>query len=757
MRTRPSVTTKATTTQPAAAKPVSAMSVSAMPAATQPAQRVRVAHEVPGRLRLRSPALADPSLDPSYLEAMLEAVPGVTGARINSAAACVTVRHDGGAGVRQRILELVEDIPGEAFLPGQHRTAPLPLPTVIGQAVAAAATPFLPGGVKAPLSWGLGLPTITHGLGTLLSEGVKVEVLDAAAVGFSLLRGDHFTANAIVAMLGLGNWLEQWTTAKSDQLLKDLLRPQVESVWVERDAREVRLAFADLAVGDVVICGAGELIPVDGVVVDGEAALNRSSITGESLPVQASLGSEVLSGSLVEDGRLKIAARTVGGETSMARTRRFLQNSLRSKSASQKHSDELADRLVPVTLGLGLGLFALTRDVRRAAAVLTVDYSCALKLAAPVAVKSGMHAAGHQGVLLKGGQALDNLAAIDTIVFDKTGTLTRGDLRVTDVLPIQATGAPDETLTPEELLALAAGAEEHYSHPVARAVVAEAKTRGLTLPPISQVDFIVAHGVSAFVQGRRVLVGSRHFLEDDEGVDCALTDALSSRLRGQGKGLLYVARDGLLTGVIALRDELRPEAAEALAALRERGISHIVVLTGDHKDTALAVLSGLGVDEIHWELAPEDKAVIVRRLQAQGRVLAFAGDGVNDAPALLTADVGVCMPGGADLARESAQVVLLEDNLMVLATARDIATRTRRVLTHSFRTAVGVNSAVMLLAASGKLSPVAAAILHNACTLGILGYAASSGNGFGPKTFTGRNKSARPAALSLSPSTPAQE
>jgi len=706
------------------------------------ARRVRVAHELPGRLRLRSAVLGDPSLDLGYLEAMLEAVPGVTSAAINTAATCVTVRFGGGAPVRARILELVGNIPGEAFLPGQHRVAPLPLPTVIGQAAAAAAMPFLPGAVRAPLSWGLGLPTITQGLGTLLAEGVKVEVLDAAAVGFSLLRGDHFTANAIVAMLGLGNWLEQWTTAKSDQLLKDLLRPQVDSVWVERDAREVRVSFAELAVGDVVICGAGELVPVDGVVVDGEAALNRSSITGESLPVQASLGSEVLSGSLVEDGRLKIAARTVGGETSMARTRRFLQNSLRSKSASQKHSDDLADRLVPVTLGLGLGLFALTRDVRRAAAVLTVDYSCALKLAAPVAVKSGMHAAGHCGVLLKGGQALDNLAAIDTIVFDKTGTLTRGDLRVTDLLPTPQAGGGAEALTPAELLALAAGAEEHYSHPVARAVVAEAKTRGLDLPPISQVDFIVAHGVSAFVQGRRVLVGSRHFLEDDEGVDCAGADGLCAQLRSQGKSLLYVAREGRLTGIIALRDELRPEAAEALAALRERGITHMVVLTGDHKDTAKAVLSGLGVDEIHWELAPEDKADIVRRLQSEGRMLAFAGDGVNDAPALLTADVGICMPGGADLARESAQVVLLEDDLMALAVARDIATRTRRVLTHSFRTAVGVNSAVMLLAAGGRLSPVAAAILHNACTIGILGYAVLAGGG-SPKGFAGRDACAR--------------
>lgn len=709
-------------------------------ASLRPAKQVEVAHETPGRLRLRSPALGDPSLDTGYLEGLLEAVPGVISARVNPAACCVVVRHGGGqalgqtngetngeasAQTRERVRELVRHIPGEAFLPDHGRKAPLALPTVVGQGLAALATPLLPRRAAAPMSWLLGLPTMAQGLGTLIGEGVKVEVLDAAAVGASLLRGDHFTANAIVAMLGLGNWLEQWTTQKSDQLLKGLLRPQVDSVWVERDAREERIPFVELASGDIVICGSGELIPVDGVVVDGDAAVNRSSITGESLPVHASMGAEVLSGSLVEEGRLKIAARAVGSETSMARTRRFLQNSLRSKSSSQKHSDELADRLVPVTLALGLGLFALTRDVKRASAVLTVDYSCALKLAAPVAVKSGMHAAGHRGVLLKGGQALDNLAAIDTIVFDKTGTLTRGDLRVSDVLPLEP------GLGELELLALAAGAEEHYSHPVARAVVAEARGRGLALPPISQVDFIVAHGVSAFVEGVRVLVGSRHFLEDDEGVDCAGADAHAGRLRQEGKSLLCVARGGRLAGLIALRDELRPEAGEALRGLRARGISRIVVLTGDHRQTAQAVLTGLDVDEIHWELAPEDKAGIVRRLQAEGRKLAFAGDGVNDAPALITADVGVCMPGGADLARESAQVVLLEDDLLALCTARDIAANTRRVLTNSFRTAVGVNSAVMLMAAAGKLSPVASAILHNACTLGILGYAAFSGGASG--------------------------
>ncbi len=680
-----------------------------------------IAHEVKKRIRLRSRRLFDPALDLKYLEAMIEALPGVTKVRTNKWGSSIVIEYDGARKHRDRVLNLLENIPMEAYMPGGHHGEDISLPTVAAQGAAAALTPFMPPTAAAPASWLLGMPTMLEGLHTLLYEGVKVEVLDASAIAFSLLRQDYFTANAIVAMLGLGSWMENWTERKSDDLLKNLLRPQVETVWVERDAQEVQVEFSDLAVGDLVICGAGELIPVDGVIVDGDAALNQSSITGESLPVHVSEGDDVLSGAVVEDGRIKIAAHNVGGETSMARIGRFLENSLRTQSTSQKKSDELADKLVPVTFGLGLVLFALTRDVTRAASVLTVDYSCAIKLASPVAVKTGMHTAGHCGVLLKGAQALDNLSRIDTIVFDKTGTLTMGNLKVMDVVPLNG-------MRPDELLALAAGAEEHYSHPVARAVVAEAKTQELQLPPISQVDFIVAHGVSAYVEGEQVLVGSRHFLEDDEKIDCSEVQKTARALRAQGKSLLYVARSGALLGVVALRDELRPEAQEALTMLKERGIRKIVMLTGDHKDTAKSIASDLGcIDEVHWELKPEDKASLIKELQDSGCFLAFAGDGVNDAPALISANVGISMPGGADLARESAQVVLLEDDLRILAVARDVAENTQHVLKRSFQAAVGINSAILLAASSGRLSPVISAFLHNASTLGILGYAATAG------------------------------
>jgi Cu2+-exporting ATPase len=680
-----------------------------------------VVHELPRRLRLRNPAFHEPAFDPAYQEALLHNVPGVSKVRFNTRAACVVVDYDGSPKCRQRVIACASNIPEAAYGP---LTALAPPPDPVGTAakgVVALLTHAIPKPFRPLVSWGLALPVLMEGAETLVSEGVRVPVLDGTAVGFSLLRRDYFTANSIVALLALGDYLEKLSENKTTGLLKSLLRPQVETVWVERDGREVEINLKDVLIGDHVVCGAGELVPVDGTVVSGDASVNLASITGESVPVHLSKGDEAVSGAVIEEGRLTIEARQVGSETSMARINRFLENSLRFKSGGQKKSDELADRLVPTTFGLGLLLFLLTRDVRRAAAVLTVDYSCAIKLANPVAVKSAMYTAAHSGVLLKGAQALESLARVETIVFDKTGTLTRGLLEITDIAPVNG-------MSPKGVLTLAAAAEEHYAHPVARAVVAEAKKQGLDLPPTGQVDFIVAHGVSAYVNGDRVLVGSRHFIEEDEGIDCAAADTRGRDLRQKGKSLLYVARNEALEGVIALRDALRPEAARVLSGLKALGVKKMVMLTGDHPDTAKAIAKHLPeLDEVHWDLKPEDKAAIVKKLRAENGSLAFAGDGVNDAPALLTADVGICMPGGADLAREAAQVVLMQEDLSALETAVRISRRTQQTINRCFGASVGLNTVLLLLAAGGRLPPVMSAVLHNANTVGVLGYAALSG------------------------------
>jgi heavy metal translocating P-type ATPase len=694
---------------------------------------LRIAHELGRRIRVHYPPLHDPLLDAAYLHAVIESLPGVARVRINRRGASVVVEHDGQAATRDRILATLADLPAEAYCAAVDALPDKPeLADVLLKSALTAASLKAPVPVAAPLSLMLGLPTLVTGVETLFQRGVKVEVLDATAVGFSLARGDYFTANAIVSLLALGEHLEASSETRSTALLKSLLRPRAESVWVERNGGEIRQPLSAVAIGDIVICGPGEIIPVDGMVADGEATVNQSTITGESVPVHLHPGKEALSGSVIEDGRLKIEARLVGAETSMARITRFLENSLRFKSCSQTRSEELADRLVPVTFALGLAIFLITGDISRAAAVLTVDYACAIKLANPIAVKTAMYRAAHQGVLINGARGLDALAEVDTLVFDKTGTLTRGALAVTDIVPAGG-------MTPEALLSLAAGAEQHYAHPVARAVLAAAADRSLALATMSNVDYIVAHGVSAYVEEVRVLVGSQHFLEDDEGVDCRPVAAAARRLRREGKNLLFVSRDGVLAGVIALRDDLRPEVPAVLEGLKRAGIRRILVLTGDHEETARAVAGGLAaVDELRWEMTPEDKSRVVRELGEGGNTVAFVGDGVNDAPALVTAHVGICMPGGSDLAKEAAMVILLEDNLGALLTARRVAVDTRRIIENCFHSAVGFNSLILLLASLGRIPPVAAALLHNLSTVGILGYAAlGNGNGLPP---------ARPAA-----------
>ena len=681
----------------------------------------RIVHEMPKRIRIRGGGFHDPAFDPAYLEALLMTLPGVTRVRFNLKTTSVVVGYDGDPSCREAVLRCVGAIPGESYRSAPRSDDP-PDPVGAGvKTVLALLTPAFPKPARALLGWSVSLSILLKGLETLVTRGVKVEVLDAAAVGFSLLRGDFFTANSVAALLALGEYLEQISEDKSNGLLKSLLRPQMETVWVMRDGRETRLRLEDVKIGDLVVCGAGEMIPVDGVVVEGDASVNQSAITGESVPVHLAPGSDALSGSVVEEGRIQIDARRVGRETGMARVGGFLERSLRDKSPSRKESDRLADRLAPATLALGVGLYLATRDVRRAAAVLTVDYSCALKLANPVAVRTAMYTAAHGGALLKGAQALDALAGVDTMVFDKTGTLTLGVPEVADVVPMG-------DMTPDDLLALAAGAEEHYAHPVARAVTAAAKRRGLAPPAAGQVDFIVAHGVSAYVNGERVLVGSHHFIGEDEGLDCRSADRIAEALRTEGKSLLYVAREDVLEGVIALRDALRPEAAGVIRDLKALGIRKTVMLTGDHPDTARSVGERLSdLDEIHWDLKPEDKAAIVKDLRSRGCRIAFAGDGVNDAPALVAAEVGVCMPGGADLAREAAQVILLRDDLNALVAARQIAIRTRNTLQHCFGATLGLNTLFLLLAGTGRLPPVTAALLHNVNTVGILGYAAAEG------------------------------
>jgi len=556
---------------------------------------------------------------------------------------------------------------------------------------------------------------VLKGVGALLRQGLSVEALDGAALAISMARGDAGTASATLTLLHLGEYLEASTAQSSTELLRHMLARPPGMAWREEaDGQLLECPAFALKPDDIVVVGPGEMIPVDGHVLSGAATVNEASITGESVPIDREAGARVLSGGVIEQGRLRIRATQTGRATTIARISAFIESAMDQKPELQTAAERLADQRVLFTLGLGGVTYALTRDMNRLASVFLVDYSCALKLGAPVAIKSALYHGAKAGFLIKGGPSLEALSQIDTLVFDKTGTLTSGKLDVTDVVPL------DGRSTKDELLALLASLEEHATHPIADAIVAKARHEALEHVHHDDVDFIVAHGLISEVKGERVVVGSRHFLAEHENIPQEPFAAEAARLEADGKILLFAARNGQPSGIIGLRDHPRPEAAATVARLKGLGIQRIAILTGDRQEKAEALARDLKIDLVFADQRPEDKADIVRQLQAKGHKVGFVGDGVNDAPALIAADVGIAMPKGADLARATADVILLRDQIEGVAESRALAQATVALIQSNFRWAVGLNSLLFLAAVFGKASPVTSALLHNGVTLGTL-------------------------------------
>ena len=677
---------------------------------------LRLIHETPVRLRFRLPLLTDPLIDFSWLETWLESVRGVEAVRINRHAASVVFDYDGREATREAILAGLRGLrrrripSGEAEPTHEAEAAPL-----IGSLAVLLALPLLPWPIRRLLTLVNISGTLLQGVETLIHRGIKMEVLDAIAIGLSAGRGEYFTANVTNFLMQLGGYLEHRTERQSDRMLRRLLRPEPGLAWVERGGTLVQVPEDQVRMEERVEVGPGERIPVDGLVLDGTAMVNQSSITGEPVPVRKELMDQVIAGTVIEDGRLRIEARHVGDETTTARIARFIGNSLEKGSDTQRMAERLADKRVYLTLGTGGLIYALTRDQRRLASVFLVDYSCALKLGTPLAFRSGIYRAASKGILLKGGEAIEHLAEIDTVVFDKTGTLTHSDLEVSDVIVLD----PDRW-SRARLLAVTASIEEHASHPIAEAIVRKAREEKLNHIDHGEVDYLVAHGMTCPVNGDRLLIGSRHFLEEHHGISFDEFEADIGALQEQGKTLLYVGTAGEAVGFIALRDTLREDTSAVLAGLRRMGVQHLVMLTGDHRRRADALARELGIDEVFAEQVPEDKARVLEQLRAEGRRVAFVGDGVNDGPALVAADVGIAMSRGTELARATADVVLLEDRLGLLLEAIEVAQLTMAIVATNYRAAIGINTGVMLGAALGWLSPVATALLHNGTTVGLL-------------------------------------
>ncbi|ASM39208.1 heavy metal translocating P-type ATPase [Campylobacter sputorum bv. paraureolyticus LMG 11764] len=578
-------------------------------------------------------------------------------------------------------------------------------------------TPFLKN-TKGLVSITAAIPVLKEGIYELFNDGLTSKVLEAMAVGISLSRKDYLAANSTNFMLNIGEYMEESTVHKSDDLIKELAKPSITEAWVEitKNSKKSleKISVNDIKKGDIVVVGSGETIAIDGYIIEGSASINQVSMTGEAGCVRKERGERVMSGTVVEEGKIKIWTELAGEDTSTQRIKKYIQNSLNEKSNIGLKATKLADKLVPLTLSLAGISYFLNRNMTSVASVLQADYSCALKLPTPVAFKSSISKAGKAGILIKGAKSIEALAAADVFVFDKTGTLTDGVLKVEDVISF------DEKWSKEKLLNLTASVEEHYFHPIAEAVVNAAKISGFKHMHHDEVEFIVAHGIKTHYNQKEVIIGSRHFLEDDEKISFKENSHKIEKALKSGHALLYVAYDKKLLGIIKLKDEIRSNAKTTIKKLKSLGVKEIVMLTGDAKDKANSVADELDIDTVYAELLPTQKSQIIENLIKDGKNVAFCGDGINDAPSLIKANVGISMQKGADIAKVTAGVSLLKDDIYSVAVAKELANKTMELIDKNFKATVLINSAILFGATIGRLSPVLTAALHNGTTIGLL-------------------------------------
>ena len=570
---------------------------------------------------------------------------------------------------------------------------------------------FLPYPITTAIALFRSVKYIKEGLKALWHGKLSVAVLDATAVTVSMLRGDFNTAGSVMFMLRLGEILEEWTHKKSVADLAGAMALNVDKVWLQSGETELLVPIGDVRPGDRMIVRTGNLIPLDGKVVSGEATVNQASITGESLPVAKRAGSYVYAGTVIEEGECIVSVEKALGGGRYDRIVRMIEESEKLKSTAEDKASRLADRLVPWTLGGTALTYLLTRNVTKMLAVLMVDFSCALKLSMPIAVLSAMKEASDYHLSVKGGRFLEAVSEASTIVFDKTGTLTRAEPKVAQIVTF---GGNDEA----DMLRLAACLEEHYPHSMAKAVVAEAARRGLRHEERhSRVEYLVAHGISSSVDGQKVVIGSHHFVFDDEHCVIPVGEQAKFDALPDTYSHLYLAVSGVLAAVICIEDPLRPEAADVIRGLRELGVTKLVMMTGDNEKTARAVAEAVGVDAYFAEVLPEDKAAFIQTEHAAGRKVIMLGDGVNDSPALSEADAGVAISDGAAIAREVADITVGADDLYALLTLKRLSDALMERIHSNYRKIISFNFLLICLGVAGVLPPATSALLHNASTL----------------------------------------
>ena len=675
-----------------------------------------IKHEIQGRLRIHVMRNRMTCEEADALCWALEKQKNITKVKVYERTADAVICY---VGTREEVLNLLKEFSYEnTKLPehvaagsGRELNAVYQEKLVMKTVLHYGSKLFLPMPVRAVITSVKSVKYIWHGIRCLMHGKIEVPVLDATAISVSVFRRDYATAGSVMFLLGIGEIIEEWTHKKSVGDLARSMSLNVNKVWLKRNEQEILVKSSDIEPGDHVVIRMGNVIPFDGEVVVGEGMINQASLTGESLPVRRSKGQSVFAGTVLEEGEIEVLVKAVSGSTRFEKIVTMIEDSEKLKSSVEGKAEHLADRLVPYTL-LGTGaVWLLTRNITKTLSVLMVDFSCALKLAMPITVLSAIREAGENNITVKGGKFLEAVADADTIVFDKTGTLTKATPTVKEIVAFSEYSEND-------LLRIAACLEEHFPHSMAKAVVDAAKERHLSHEEMhSKVEYVVAHGISSSIDDKKVLIGSSHFIFEDEG--CTIPSEYQDRYDSLKPEYshLYLAIEKQLVAVICIEDPLREEAAAVVNSLKCAGISKVVMMTGDSERTASAIAKRVGVDEYYSEVLPEDKASFIEKEKKAGRKVVMIGDGINDSPALSAADVGIAISDGAELAREIADVTVGADNLYEIVTLKAISNGLMKRIHKNYRTIVGFNSGLIVLGVAGVLAPTTSAMLHNTSTL----------------------------------------
>ncbi len=675
----------------------------------------RILHELPQRIRicLKLPKKGFSCRAQQELEGVFLVIEGIDGASFNRRTGSLLVWYTGNHATRIKLLKTIQEIPLTlaSVRKGDVKRDALEQKRrgVVLAGVFLMVRPFIPLPLRPWFTlYGI-VPVIMKGLKVVLGRRLTIDALDAAAVGISFGRRDYLSASVIAFFLKIGDYLEERIRQRSRESLLTLFQVGNEWVWVRRNGRDACVNIKCVTTGEHVVVMRGSSIPVDGVVLEGSAMVNQSSMTGELSPVAKRKGLTVYAGTALEEGFLVVKAVRVGDETRMSRIVRVIEESESLKAEVQSHTEKLANRIVPYTFLLSGVIYFLTGNLTKVASVLLVDYSCAIKLSTPLAIMSAMVTAARRGILVKGGKSIEKLAGSNVFILDKTGTLTEARPKVVDVVPYNG-------FSREYILRNAACVEEHFPHPVASAVVKKAEEEGLVHEELhTEIEYIVAHGIVSRTYGERILVGSKHFMEDC-GVNVECAQPLIKSFADKGYSILYVAIGMALGGIMAFEDTLREDARTFLDGLRSSGVGRIVMLTGDNDAAAKNVADKLGIEEFYSQVFPEKKAEIIKELKDKGWVVAMVGDGINDSPALSYADVGISMKHGADIAKEACNVLLMDVRLERIIEARKMAQDAMLRIRQNFKYIVGINTVLIGLGISGFTTPVFSAFMHNMTT-----------------------------------------